>query len=142
MPTPTFDWSLPRLPAALPALRVTPTHAQIFMFSAATWNRHHIHYSRDAALAEGLPDVVVQRALIGNFFARLLSEALGDAGEVHELTWKVSASATPGTALQVHGDVVALAGDGAHREVGCELRISDADGRAVAAGTARLRLRR
>ena len=141
MPATAFDWSLPRLPAPLPELVLVPTHTQIFMFSAATWNRHHIHYSRDAALAEGLPDVVVQRALIGNFFARLLTDALGDAGEVRELSWKVSASAVPGKALRVQGEAVTLGGDAARREVGCELRISDADGRAIAAGTARLRLR-
>jgi len=140
MPATPFDWSLPRLPVALPELVLTPTHTQIFMFSAATWNRHHIHYSKDAALAEGLPDVVVQRALIGNFFARLLTNALGDAGTVHELAWKVSASALPGQTLRVQGEVVARSGDGAHREAACELRISDADQRAIAAGTARLRL--
>lgn len=141
MPGTSFDWSLPHLPAPLPELVLVPTHTQIFMFSAATWNRHHIHYSKDAAIAEGLPDVVVQRALIGNYFARLLTDALGDAGEVRQLSWKVSASAVPGKALHMQGDAVALAGDAAHRELACELRISDADGRAIATGTAQLRLR-
>jgi hydroxyacyl-ACP dehydratase HTD2-like protein with hotdog domain len=136
-----IEWSTLRLPAPLPELVITPTRAQIFMLSAATWNRHHIHYSRDAALAEGLPDVVVQRALIGNFFARLLTEALGDAGEVRELSWRVSASALPGKPLHVRGDAVALTIMDAQREVRCQLGISDADGRAIAAGTARLRLR-
>ena len=77
-----IDWSDFSLPTILPELVVTPTHSQIFMFSAATWNRHHIHYSRDAAIAEGLPDVVVQRALIGNYFVRLLTNWMGDAGEI------------------------------------------------------------
>jgi hydroxyacyl-ACP dehydratase HTD2-like protein with hotdog domain len=58
----SVDWSQLQLPAPIPALVVTPDHTQIFMFSAATWNRHHIHYSKDAALAEGLPDVVAARA--------------------------------------------------------------------------------
>lgn len=137
----TIDWSAPALPAPLPALELTPTHTQIFMFSAATWNRHHIHYSKDAALAEGLPDVVVQRALIGNFFARMLTAALGDAGELRELAWKVSASAVPGKRLRVQGEAVALERGGGHRDVRCELRLDDVDGRAIATGTARLRLR-
>jgi hypothetical protein len=46
------DWSACGLPVVLPELTITPTHMQIFMFSAATWNRHHIHYSRDAAIRE------------------------------------------------------------------------------------------
>jgi hydroxyacyl-ACP dehydratase HTD2-like protein with hotdog domain len=141
MATTGFDWSVPTLPAPLPELQLTPTHTQIFMFSAATWNRHHIHYSKDAAQAEGLPDVVVQRALIGNFFARMLTDALGDAGELRELTWKVSASAVPGKLLRVQGEAVALEHGAGHRELSCQLRLSDDDGRAIAAGTARLRLR-
>ena len=28
---------------------VLPTPMQLFMFSAVTWNRHHIHYSADEA---------------------------------------------------------------------------------------------
>ncbi len=141
MPASTFDWTLPRLPAPLPELTVTPTHAQIFMFSAATWNRHHVHYDKDAALAEGLPDVVVQRALIGNYFARLLAGALGDAGEVHQLAWRVSASAVPDRPLRVQGTAVAASAAGLHRDVSCELRISDADDRPIATGSAVLRLR-
>lgn len=45
----------------------TPDRQQLFMFSAITWNRHAIHYNRQHARDEGLPDVVVQRALVGNF---------------------------------------------------------------------------
>lgn len=133
-------WSQLALPAPIPALTLTPDHMQIFMFSAATWNRHHIHYSKDAALAEGLPDVVVQRALIGNFFARLLTGWLGDAGDIHQLSWRVTASAVPGRTLRIDGSALALAEHDGRREIDCELRITDADGRAIADGRARLRL--
>lgn len=126
-----------QIPAAIPELRLTPDHTQIFMFSAATWNRHHIHYSKDAALAEGLPDVVVQRALIGNLFARLLTNWLGDAGEIRELGWKVTQSAVPGRELTVSGNAVAASG-AAGREINCDLAIADAQGRAIASGHARL----
>lgn len=129
-----------QIPAAVPELRLTPDHTQIFMFSAATWNRHHIHYSKDAALAEGLPDVVVQRALIGNLFARLLTNWLGDAGEIRELGWKVTQSAVPGCELTISGNAVAVAARAAGREIDCELAIADAQGRAIASGHARLRV--
>jgi hydroxyacyl-ACP dehydratase HTD2-like protein with hotdog domain len=135
------DWSQLRLPAPIPELVVTPDRMQIFMFSAATWNRHRIHYDKDAALAEGLPDVVVQRALIGNLFARSLTGWLGDAGEIRELAWKVSASAVPDRALHCTGEALALEAGAGARELDCELRITDADARAIAAAHARVRLR-
>ena len=91
------------LPLVLPELVVEPTPAQAFMFSAATWNRHHIHYSRDAAVREGHADIVLQRALLGNVFARHVGAWLGTAGSVRRLAWKVVSSALPGQALRCNG---------------------------------------
>jgi len=140
MPLSSTDWERLSLPAPIPELVVRPTTTQLFMFSAATWNRHHVHYDKDAALAEGLPGVVVHRALLGNFLARLLTEWVGDPGAVAELSWKVSQSALPGRDLHCDGEVVALEGVGAERRARCELRIRDADGRDIASGQALLRV--
>jgi hydroxyacyl-ACP dehydratase HTD2-like protein with hotdog domain len=134
------DWEQLHFPAPIPELVVKPNHMQIFMFSAATWNRHHIHYDKDAALAEGLPDVVVQRALIGNFFARLLTEWLGDAGEIRELSWKVTQSALPDRTLRCVGDVLTVETAEGVRHADCKLRMVDEAGRDIATGRARLRL--
>ena len=125
------------LPVPLPELTVTPDHTQLFMFSAVTWNRHHIHYSKDAAIAEGLPDVVVQRALLGNFMARLLTGWLGRAGELRELSWKVVSSAVPGRRLRCQGEVVAREGDAGAPRLRCEVRVIDDDGTVIAIGQAR-----
>jgi hypothetical protein len=93
------------LPIVLPELRVLPTPMQIFMFSAVTWNRHLIHYNADAARAEGHPDVVAQRSLIGNYFARHAGAWLGPAGRVARLSWRVTGSAIPNQGLCCHGVV-------------------------------------
>lgn len=94
-----------QLPLVLPELRVMPTPMQLFMFSAITWNRHHIHYSADAAHAEGLPDVVVQRSLIGNFFARHVEAWLGGQGRIARLVWRVTGPAVPHQWLHCQGAV-------------------------------------
>lgn len=140
MPMSAQDWEQLRLPAPIPELVVKPDRMQIFMFSAATWNRHHIHYDKDAALAEGLPDVLVQRALIGSFFARLLTEWLGDAGEIRELSWKVTHSAMPDRALRCAGTLLTVEMAEGVRHADCELSMQDEADRAIAAGRARLRL--
>ena len=51
----------------IPALTKKPTYMQLFMFSAATWNRHLIHYNTEFARHDGLKDVATHRALMGNF---------------------------------------------------------------------------
>ena len=129
------------LPLALPELEVVPDHMQIFQFSAITWNRHHVHYSKDAALAEGLPDVVVQRALLGDFLARAVGDWAGEEADLRELSWKVRSSATPNVRLRCQGEVVAVdACDGA-TFANCVLRIVRDDDELVASGAARLELR-
>jgi hydroxyacyl-ACP dehydratase HTD2-like protein with hotdog domain len=128
------------LPLALPELEVVPDRMGIFMFSAITWNRHHVHYSREAAIAEGLPDVVVQRALLGNYLARAVGDWAGDEADLRELSWKVRSSATPNHRLRCQGAVTAVhVADGA-TFAECELRIVHDDDQLVASGRARLEL--
>lgn len=93
------------LPLVLPELVVEPSAMQVFMFSAITWNRHHIHYSRDAAVGEGHAGVVLQRALLGNYFARHAQGWLGAAGSVRRIAWRVVSSALTGQRLCCSGAV-------------------------------------
>lgn len=128
------------LPAAIPELVVVPDHMHIFMYSAITWNRHHVHYSKDAALSEGLPDVVVQRALLGNYMARALSAWAGEDAEIRELCWKVLSSATPNMRLRCQGSLTSTQTEGDRTFLACELRIVRDDDHVVASGSARLEL--
>lgn len=130
------EWRQLALPQWLPELVVTPDAMQIFMFSAATWNRHHIHYSRDAALREGLADVVAQRALLGNYFARLLSGWTGAEARVAQLQWKVLRSAYAGRPLRVQGVVEDRNVVDGLVQLHVNLTMLDETGQAVATGAA------
>lgn len=131
------------LPLVLPELTVVPDAQQVFMFSAVTWNRHRIHYSREAAQREGLPDIVVQRGLIGNFFARHAQRWMGAAGSVRRLAWQVHASAFPGQALHCRGAVTERLPRAAGHGVWLRLhsRLEDTDGRLVASAEGELCIR-
>ena len=124
----------------IPELLVTPSAGQIFMFSAITWNRHHIHFSKDAALAEGHADIVVQRALLGNFMARQLGNWLGNRGKITSLSWKVLKSALPGKRLRCQGRVHSEEHLGGRRQLGCSLAIIDEADATVASGQATVQL--
>lgn len=120
-----------RLDENIQELCVTPTTTRIFSFSAVTWNRHRIHYDKDAAIAEGHRDVVVQRALLGNYLAAMLEEWLGRNGTVRKLSWNVLNSAYPGRELRCTGRAT-LDGHTAH----CSLVIASEGGVVVATGQA------
>lgn len=122
----------------IPSITITPTHMHLFMFSAITWNRHHIHYNKDAAISEGLPDVVVHRGLIGNYAVRMLDSWLSIKSELVSISWKVIKSATPNTPLECSGIVKNLLNEGRGKTISCDISISDPDS-VVATGNATVR---
>jgi len=120
----------------IPELTVCPDHTQVFMFSAVTWNRHHIHYSKDAAISEGLPDIVVQRALIGNFLARLITNWIGDQAELCRLAWKVTRSALVGRDIVCRGRIREKKDSEEEKCLVCEVTASNEKDELIASGEA------
>ena len=129
-------WENISVTTQIPELIVRPDHTQVFMFSAVTWNRHHIHYSKDAAVSEGLPDIVVQRALIGNFFARLMTDWIGDDAELRKLEWKVTRSALPGKDIVCRGKIRERIDSEDEKYVICEVTASNENDELIASGDA------
>jgi hydroxyacyl-ACP dehydratase HTD2-like protein with hotdog domain len=115
-----------------------PNYKQIFMFSAVTWNRHMIHYNSETARNEGLPDVVVQRALIGNYFAQLLTQWAGENAELKRLEWKVLRSAIPGDKLVCQGEVVAKLEQNSCRLANCKIQMMNQKSEILATGQAQM----
>jgi hydroxyacyl-ACP dehydratase HTD2-like protein with hotdog domain len=116
-----------------------PDVKQLFMFSAITWNRHSIHYNRQCAREEGLPDVVVQRGLIGNFFAQLLDQWMQDRGDILRLEWKVVRSAIPGDTLTCSGVVRRKFSRRGDTLFECDLEMVNQEADAIAKGVGTVR---
>jgi hydroxyacyl-ACP dehydratase HTD2-like protein with hotdog domain len=95
----------------LPALAFEVSAAQIFMYSAITWNRHQIHYNQAQARAEGHADIVVQRGLLGNLLVRYINSYF-DNIYIETLSWKVVSSLTPGQLIHCSATVVHISGSG------------------------------
>jgi len=129
-------WENISVTTPIPELVVCPDHKQVFMFSAVTWNRHHIHYSKDAAISEGLPDIVVQRGLIGNFLARLITNWVGDSAELRKLAWKVTRSALPGKDIVCRAKITERFDSEDERYLICEVTASNEKDELIASGDA------
>lgn len=118
----------------IPFLTKKPTYMQLFMFSAITWNRHLIHYNAEYARRDGLPDVVIHRALIGNYLSQLLSDWVGIDGKVAKVEWNVRATAVPGDALVCKGRVLKKRIEGKNKIVECEIWVEKKDAEIIAPG--------
>jgi len=118
----------------IPPLIKKPTYTQLFMFSAITWNRHLIHYNVEYARRDGLPDVAIHRALIGNYLAQLLSDWVGADGKVAKIQWNVRAVAVPGDILVSRGRVLKKRIDGENKIAECEIWVEKKDANIIAPG--------
>jgi hydroxyacyl-ACP dehydratase HTD2-like protein with hotdog domain len=120
---------------------VQPREIELFMFSAATWLTHRIHFDRDYARTEGHPDLVVHGPLQGAYLAELLSTAADRfGGTLASLSYRVHRSAYCGDQLTLRATLNSVTGqeDGLIAEV--DVTIHGADGQLVTSGQGRLRL--
>jgi hydroxyacyl-ACP dehydratase HTD2-like protein with hotdog domain len=61
---------------------IRPDEVSLFLFSAATWLPHRIHYDRDYAVSEGHRDLLVHGPLQGSYLVQMVHEWLAERGGV------------------------------------------------------------
>ena len=121
----------------LPVMTKWASRAQLFLYSAATWNPHRIHYDRDYAQVEGHPDVIVHGPLQGAWLTQYVTEWAGPRARLLRAGWQNRASALPERDLVFTGRITAIEGD----VVSIEVAERDGlDGRVLVPGWATLRL--
>ena len=86
-----------------------PTTVQLFLFSAATWNPHRIHYDHAYSAQEGYEGVLVQSHLHACFLAQAARSALGPDARIRSLSWQNRAPAYAGDLLTITGEVTSVA---------------------------------
>lgn len=123
----------------IPELTVSADRRRLFMYSAVTWNRHLIHYSKQDAQREGLPDVVVHRGLIGNFMVRQLQKWIGSSGEIVSIGWKMKSSAFPDELLTCKGSVSGKTMSAEAAILECALEVVNDKGALISVGSAAIR---
>ena len=71
----------------MPEVVRVPTRAQLFMYSAVSWNVHRIHYDQDYAQSEGHPGVLVHGPLQGAFLGQYLTDWGAPEGRLRKISW-------------------------------------------------------
>lgn len=90
----------------LPEVRITVDETQMFLFSAATYNAHRIHYDKDwAREREGYDDVLVQGPLQAALLARAVTNWIGGDGRLLRFSAQSRATGHPGEQLTFGGTV-------------------------------------
>jgi hydroxyacyl-ACP dehydratase HTD2-like protein with hotdog domain len=106
-----------------------PDEIGLFLFGAATWNAHRIHYDRDHARGEGHDDLVVHGPLQGNWLVELVSRWAGPGARIRRVRYRNVGTAYVNREYQVDGTVrsVTAAGGGAY-DVECQVWVRGESG--------------
>jgi len=127
--------------AALPERRHTATNVSLFLYNAAVWNAHRIHYDeRYTTEVEGHPGIVIDGPLQGDWLCQVALEWLGDDGELVEFEYSNRRASYLGQTLLAGGTVAEV--DVASGLVTLDLAIRDEAGAVLTPGRAVVRLAR
>ena len=117
-----------------------PTAVSLFLYNAAIWNAHRIHYDRSYTTeVEQYPGIVVDGPLQGDWLSQVVTDWLGDEGELVEFEYSNRTASYLGERLRSGGVVTAV--DHAAGTATVELYIKNAEGAVISPGRAVVRLR-
>ena len=93
----------------LPEREFKPDNVQLFLYNAALWNAHRIHFDYPYATeVEGYPGLVIAGPLLGDWLTQCVIEWLGSDGELKSIEYSNRKAAYIGETLRSGGKVLSL----------------------------------
>jgi len=126
--------------AEIPPLIKHPTPVQLVMWAGASGDYNAVHYNKETALGQGLPDIIVHGRLKSAFLCQMLNDWMGEEGFLKMISCQHRGMDIPGNKLICKGKVTnKYIKDGKHC-VECEIWVENEQGQRTAPGTAILNL--
>ena len=121
----------------LPAREHTANNVSLFLYNAAVWNPHRIHYDEAYTTeVEGHPGIVIDGPLQGDWLSQVALNWLADQGRLLNFSYSNRRAAYLGETLTSGGSISAINND--TNEVELSLFIKNADGDIITPGTAQV----
>lgn len=122
----------------LPEREFEPDTVQSFLYNAALWNAHRIHYDYPYATeVEGYPGIVIAGPQMGDWLTQCAIEWLGNDGTLAMIEYSNRKAAFIGETLRTGGKVLSVDLDTGTAEL--ELFIKNEADEVVTPGTATVR---
>jgi len=122
----------------LPEREINHDIVQSFLYNAAIWNAHRIHFDAPYTTeVEGYPGLVIAGPLMGDWLTQCAMEWLDDDGELISFEYSNRKAAYIGEVLRTGGVVVSS--DPEYGEVKLELHVKNEADEVIAPGTALVR---
>ncbi len=124
----------------IPSLVKHPTTRQLVMWAGASRDFAEMHYDKDAALARGLPGVIVHGAFKAACLGQLMTDWIGEAGWLKELRCEYRGLDLPGVDMSCRGTVTRKYREGDEYLVDCEIWTENPKGEKTTVGMATVAL--
>ena len=118
----------------IPTLEKNPTTQQLVRFAAATSDYYQIHYDREFAHARGLPDVIVHGPLKNAFLGQLMTDWIGEQGNLKGLDVQFRGMDVPTETLTARGVVKKRYVEDGDNIVECEIWLENEAGERTTRG--------
>jgi hydroxyacyl-ACP dehydratase HTD2-like protein with hotdog domain len=123
----------------LPSRDFTPTNVSLFMYNAAVWNSHRIHYDeRYTTEVEKHPGIVIDGPLQGDWLSQCVLNWIGDHGRMVGFDYSNRRAAYLGETLTTGGFITEI-NSGNHR-VTVEIFVKNGAGEVISPGHATVEL--
>ena len=124
---------------SLPERIHKPTNVSLFLYNAAIWNPHRIHYDETYTKKfEGHPKLVIDGPLMGDWMAQCVSNWLNERGKICEFEYRNIQTAYLGDTLTSGGKVLSRVEN--KKVLMIDLWIRNSDENKVASGSAKINL--
>ncbi len=119
----------------LPSREHTASNVSLFLYNAAVWNPHRIHYDESYTTeVEGHPGIVIDGPLQGDWLSQVALNWLAEQGSLQSFSYSNRRASYLGETLTSGGQISAINND--TNEVELALFIKNADGDIITPGTA------
>tara|TARA_B100000749_G_C18322713_1_gene421570 strand:+ start:134 stop:547 length:414 start_codon:yes stop_codon:yes gene_type:complete len=123
---------------ALPERSYTATNVSLFLYNAAIWNPHRIHYDEPYTTnVENHPGVVIDGPLQGDWLNQVVVNWTGDCATLISFNYSNRRASYLGETLTSGGAITAI--DTESGNVDLEIFIKNQDGDVITPGTAQVR---
>ena len=120
---------------ALPEREHYPSNVSLFLYNAAVWNPHRIHY--DEAYTkdqEGHSEIVIDGPLQGDWLAQCVSNWIGESGAIKRFRYSNRRATYFGETLYSGGKIIAI--DKATKTIKVEVWVKNSEGEVTTPGEA------
>jgi acyl dehydratase len=120
----------------LPTLEKNPTTQQLVKYAGASEDYYQIHYDKDYARANDLPDVILHGALKNAFLGQIVTDWIGEYGTLKKLSVQYRGMDVPGTPVYAKGAVKSKHVEDGEHLVECDLWLENEKGEKTTLGSA------